>query len=871
MKKTIGVLAGIILILVLCVGFAAFAENNGEITVAGIGEGQEFLTGNEIAFTTTYTAENTDGVKLVRRVFTYNGYYETVFYEKESSGNQAEDSFCLWEDQQYILEVSAVCGEETQAKKEIHFGLYYNEYDDNMQPNIPEYIYTEGPSTCSFILDYTDRTVPEEADVQLDKDYVMYRKDTGKHPGDTITFDAAPGNTISVRVTSHKKEYYSRISYNTIKIVCGKLEGPQAEVQDSLQAGEPLSVNITSVPEEATELTIRVVKLEGGSELYQCETWSSAETGEVTLAKYGLDAGEYRMKIQSRAHKYEPSEPLMIDFEVTGERAAAPKVTAPSGKFKEGDTAYFTIQADGMTAAEEYIEYNGGDSLYQAENGIALIPQKVYYWQTSVRFIALVDGRWSEETDYYDLKGEERENPGSLAPVITVEEESTQGKDLWVKVESTEKGKNFTYSLGRIMRYSESGEPIYDKIIYDKEFDISDGGVLIQGCNLMEPGTYGVSINVYAENGYSWLNSAKKEIKIKAGAADLPAAPTAELLTTDSLCYDMTKIKVNTGGGADKIYAFIKMQNSYDIDTNPVEISISPEDTSYTFEHFNFWGEKYTARFSVSRNGIWSAVSEPVSWTPRNIGESYEEKWINLRVPEEEMVLGDKVTVTWDPLEDIQWYRFNIKDELLPATVTSWTIDTAKYGYPGRNNLEIYAYLPGHEYFYQREELILLDPKLRISAKVIRQEGNQVTLQLSGVAANRVRVRVNGKDKGLYGIKADQGTATLTVSVSSMSDWIQVANYDTDECHWGTWSIPVNGQVTGDKLLELPEELTRIEANAFEGTDCEIVIIPDSCTYIGSGAFKDCKKLVYVSYKSTTTIEPDAFEGCSENINFTAR
>ena len=62
--------------------------------------------------------------------------------------------------------------------------------------------------------------------------------------------------------------------------------------------------------------------------------------------------------------------------------------------------------------------------------------------------------------------------------------------------------------------------------------------------------------------------------------------------------------------------------------------------------------------------------------------------------------------------------------------------------------------------------------------------------------------------------------------------------------------------------LVLPEDLKRIEDNAFDGTNIQAVIIPDGCSYIGSKAFGNCKNLVYVTYARDTVIEDNAFEGC---------
>ena len=64
-------------------------------------------------------------------------------------------------------------------------------------------------------------------------------------------------------------------------------------------------------------------------------------------------------------------------------------------------------------------------------------------------------------------------------------------------------------------------------------------------------------------------------------------------------------------------------------------------------------------------------------------------------------------------------------------------------------------------------------------------------------------------------------------------------------------------------ILEMPEDLDRIEAGAFEGTDAQAVLVPESCAYIGAGAFANCPNLVYAEWFEETELEEDAF---GENV-----
>lgn len=69
------------------------------------------------------------------------------------------------------------------------------------------------------------------------------------------------------------------------------------------------------------------------------------------------------------------------------------------------------------------------------------------------------------------------------------------------------------------------------------------------------------------------------------------------------------------------------------------------------------------------------------------------------------------------------------------------------------------------------------------------------------------------------------------------------------------------------RTLELPENVSVIEEEAFAGISAAIVILPESCREIQSRAFADNSSLEYVYIPATvTSIASDAFEGCPEVI-----
>ena len=76
--------------------------------------------------------------------------------------------------------------------------------------------------------------------------------------------------------------------------------------------------------------------------------------------------------------------------------------------------------------------------------------------------------------------------------------------------------------------------------------------------------------------------------------------------------------------------------------------------------------------------------------------------------------------------------------------------------------------------------------------------------------------------------------------------------------------VPALGDLTG---LHLPNNLQRIQAEAFAGGNYEYIFVSEGCIEIGAKAFSCCKRLIYVRLpRSIETVADDAFEGCRENL-----
>ena len=80
--------------------------------------------------------------------------------------------------------------------------------------------------------------------------------------------------------------------------------------------------------------------------------------------------------------------------------------------------------------------------------------------------------------------------------------------------------------------------------------------------------------------------------------------------------------------------------------------------------------------------------------------------------------------------------------------------------------------------------------------------------------------------------------------------------------------LVISESASDRRVLDLPANLATIEANAFEGTSAETVILPEGCTFIGARAFAGCRDLEDVYIPTTlTSIAADAFAN-SPNVRF---
>lgn len=560
-------------------------------------------------------------------------------------------------------------------------------------------------------------------------------------------------------------------------------------------AGVPFNITINEV-ENADYYMLGISGPQYGDET---EERRIKQSGNYMPEAYGLDEGSYTISLTAMSFDsdYENSDTAEITLAVTGQRPAIPTIVMPTGEIHWGDTVLIEARQDNAEAI--WYEVKGLSEELRTQDGLAMIPVVANETADYV-FRARANGAWSRETDTYTLTA----TMGTIPEIsMTVPETILQGQDVTVSGITVVPG-------ARVYAYRLSGpdQNVYDEpfaIVYDEPFNPTDRTLTIPGYHFTQAGSYDISITAYRDHYGNMLSEAVGHITVTENT-NLPDAPTAEWEEDDSSTeiYGKSRFTVTTTGGADRIYAFV--YSEYDEgEVLPTAIDTNPNEQVYTCELINRRaGNPLIACFAVYRNGFWSEVSEGVTHYVYYADEGQELGRVNFTCPRE-TVLGEDFTVQWSPVDHAEWYELELwaGEEMLscktvPASGTSsysQVVSTEGITNSGEYSVRVKAFAEGYDTDEGHYTSIqLLDPKQRITVAGTQAPAtaNIVTMTLGNVTANRIRVRIDGADAGMYAVNPTNGTVTLTIPITNRDGQIQAANYDTNSRKWGAWSYPVS-------------------------------------------------------------------------------
>ena len=180
-----------------------------------------------------------------------------------------------------------------------------------------------------------------------------------------------------------------------------RLPSPEVTVAQPVPVGSVLEVAVTPA-EGAYYHNVTLVRQEGGQ-------WNRVASGSVppngttcTLASVdGLDAGHYRVEVTAypkNDNEYRSSEATLVEFDVTGQRPAAPALSLPEGEKYIRQTVQIGVEGAYSLAACRY-RLDGGA---WSQTGTSSLYDGEYDWSADAPgpyelcLRGQTEGRWSE-------------------------------------------------------------------------------------------------------------------------------------------------------------------------------------------------------------------------------------------------------------------------------------------------------------------------------------------------------------------------------------------------------------------------------------------------------------------------------------------
>ena len=693
--------------------------------------------------------------------------------------------------------------------------------------------------------------------------YRWYR--SFSEPGDydfvflTKTYDEDQG--VSIRSKSSDP-----VSIHVVSL--GTTDKPSAVVPQTLKAGEELNILLNGVPHADTYRLEVYQERETG---YQSQINSMTLTapGAVCPEPYGLDAGNYVLKIAARGKGYTQSESEGYPFTVTGKRPAKSLVTKtiPSGTKRPYDTVWFTAKATGLEACRISRYYSPSSTLYLAENGTVSLPAELdYAARFSGSFRARIKGCWTEEiqvtitgtpVDYDDLE-------------FTLPESIQLGKDLTFTTELWSKAEYYTYSLARIITHTEYGYTWEDgqQIIYEEIFTpTSNGKGTIPAQYFTQPGKWAVGVNAYGKDG--GVRYAGGYVMVTENP-DRPEAPTVTLMTENPQHNDEVVFNIQTDG-AEQICIIPKiLEGEYSVADKPYILDTDGEETyEYVFNTKDFPNcnaSDFYIIVSACKNGVWSDYCEPVVFLVAYDGD-LDLNYRSITVTPAEALPGDTVTVAWEPAEGAEWYSVSLDNErvLVERTEESSVVIPTEGIAVGTHQIEIKAYAIGKRKAVAYGELNLVNNAWKPTVSVSKAEAalnETVRLTIKSTGGQVLFIYL---DDQLYGTmkRSTAGSQVLDLKMDRIGTHrirVSAANKTSYPTVWSARSNTVAVRVTDPAKtpeIVIPNNVSRIGDETFSGVTNVKIWVPATVKFISDNAFDSSVTIVTPagSYAATWAVE----------------
>lgn len=409
----------------------------------------------------------------------------------------------------------------------------------------------------------------------------------------------------------------------------GELEAPEYSAPETVEAGGQYTITWTDI---------------GNAEWYEFELFNgqddylgywSVESGVQTLSiPVNYVRGTYIMRAYPYLESYDNSNAFVEwTFKVTGQLPDAPEITADKMSALRGEEVNFTVSAPG---AEKFLvqrEYYADYDEYNAVDGKASFICD--FWEKEgVRAAAFVDGKWSEWTDwmYIDVH-----SLGRLETPVVEDVNVTAGQPFTLKWSAVENTDEYTVNI----------EDTEGNVLV---WEWAEGDQTSREINLpFEAGTYVAAIIAQSYEAYDSSYSGYGTITV---TGELAAAPEATLQESEVYVSSSAHVVLDTEGA--QYYAIDRTWNNGNSDRYSDEVYTVPQTISLYGSEEGYMD----VRFSVFKNGAWTAWTEPMRVTFTSRG--------TLAKPVVTMpgviTAGQDLTISWEPVENAESYYIDVYD-----------------------------------------------------------------------------------------------------------------------------------------------------------------------------------------------------------------
>ncbi len=652
---------------------------------------------------------------------------------------------------------------------------------------------------------------------------------------------------------------------------------PDISMVNSIQRGNSLTVTINNAELFSFNYNQFFVYKDGG-----LLGFPFLDNGTAVMPAYWFDPGEYTFRFEGTVLETQESFNITRVLTVTGDPGVeGPSITADHDSADINETIRFTISMPGAEEiAYRYITIKNGTqwstwNLYSQQTDTDEVTIETISSEGDCTLVcyakALVDGQWTAFSAY-----EVPINPAPTLDRVAFELPIIQRA-----------GEPVTLTFKQIEHAEQYWVSLYKNNSFIKSFTYTEAGDHILDYEF-EPGSYSVSVNASAE-GYASSYGSRKYFDIVSELLEGPSLVINE--KKEYATYTMVTITATRAGATRFRYSRYDYLNEELTDTNwSIQYydadNGSATDTIYVsgFDEGDLIAKLYWQAFV---NGTWTDVAtESITVKkPKRLATPV------LTVPEGSIEAGSPVTITLGEVENADHYRI-----LADLDGNYYEINNS-WAQAGENEMPALT-IPGTYTIRASAQPEHWDDPIGESREAIATitvtgnaaNGPDLSVEKTGTEAT-VTALMNGAEKfylttavlfengniynrcAWYGsINANDGLGQYDMTLwDNYLGKTYVANVSAFIN--GKWTEPteirfIHDGTSDHSLLDpdftLPEDLTIIEASAFEGIMASAVYVPNACTSIGAGAFAD-SAIQQIRLPQNCQIDPTAFDGC-ENL-----